>query len=302
MSTIEGPILNVGVVGTGLMGAPMVTSLLAAGHAVRVYNRTAEKTERLVAAGALPAETPAQTAAGSHIVITMLTDPDAVNAVTFGPDGILDALPFEGVHTDMSTVTPQSAASLAAAYASAGKRFVQAPVLGNKKHIADGKLLIFAGGLDDDIDACEAAWRAFSTEVRRFPDAAQASTAKLASNMLIGQMILALGQTLVYARAGGIDPSTMLDIIMASNLASPMYANKGKSLIERNFTPNFFVRHMLKDLNLASQSGSEASVPQPMNATARELFVAAVAKGFGDEDYSAVVKVLEDMAGLEIAG
>lgn len=289
--------MRVGIVGAGVMGAPMAPRLLAAGHDVVVYNRTASKIAGLIELGAKAAATPARAAAGSDVVISVVTDPDAVQAVTFGPDGIARALSDSGVHCDMSTVTPQSAEALAARYAREGRRFVQAPVLGSKKQIAEGTLIVLAGGASADIDQCERAWSAFSGQVRRFPDAQQAATTKLACNMLIAQMILALGQTLLYAQTGGVDPHAVLDIIQSSNLAAPMYGPKGKTLLDRNFTPNFFVRNMLKDLNLASLSASAFNLPQPMNAAARELFVSAVARGYGDEDYSAVVKVLEDLAG-----
>lgn len=293
--------MRIGFVGTGILGTPMVERLLAVRNEVAVYNRTPAKLERLRELGAVVAKTPAEAADGNEVVISVVTDPEAVLAVTNGPNGIATALQASSVHCDMSTVTPQSAARLAAEYAAHGGRFVQAPVMGSKKQIIESTLVILAGGSDDDIDICERAWSAFAGQVWRLPDAEQAATSKLACNMLIAQMIVALGQTLLYARKGGVDPAIVLDIIQSSNLAAPMYASKGKTLIERNFTPNFFVRNMLKDLNLAALSASEFALPQPLNATARELFVSAVARGYGDEDYSAVVKVLEDLAGESAA-
>ncbi len=291
--------MRVALVGTGIMGAPMASRLLAAGHAVVAYNRTAAKLEPLAARGVATAATPREAATDADVVISMVTDPAAVAAVSLGPDGILGALSDSAVHCDMSTVTPQSAKVIADEYAVAGKRFVQCPVMGSKKQIADGTLIVLAGGADTAIDFASVAWSAFVGQERRFPNAEQAATAKLACNMLIAQMILGLGQSLVFAKAGGVDPQVVLDIIQSSNLAAPMYGSKGKTLIERNFTPNFVVRNMLKDLNLAEASADEAAIVQPMNSEAVKLFDYAVKWGYGDEDYSAVVKVLEEMAGLD---
>jgi 3-hydroxyisobutyrate dehydrogenase-like beta-hydroxyacid dehydrogenase len=293
--------MRIGLVGAGIMGEPMGSRLLAAGHEVRVYNRTQSKAQPLIDKGAVFARTPALASQSSDVVISMVSDPAAVAALSLDSDGILGALPATAVHCDMSTVTPGFALHMAESYARRNRRFVQAPVLGSKKQIADGTLIVFAGGADQDIDRCQDAWSAFASTVRRFPAADQAATTKLACNMLIAQMILGLGQSLLYARKGGVDPGIVLEIIQESNLAAPMYGSKGKTLLSRNFAPNFFVRHMLKDLNLAAQSAADAGLPQPMNAAARELFVAAMAQNHGDEDYSAVVKVLEDLAGVNLS-
>ncbi|HEY3331554.1 MAG TPA: NAD(P)-dependent oxidoreductase [Capsulimonadaceae bacterium] len=293
--------MKVAIIGTGVMGAPMVERLLAAKHEVHVFNRTRHKAAPLEALGATVCDSPALATADSDLVISMVTDGDALVEVALGDNGILPALRSDAVHCDMSTITPEDATRIHALYADASKRYVQAPVLGNKKHIADGKLLVFAGGADGDIDTCERALSAFACEVRRFPTPAQAAAAKLSCNMMIGQMILGLGQSLVFAKKSGLDPGIMLEIIMASNLAAPMYANKGKTIAARDFTPNFFVRHMLKDLDLAARSGDVAGIKQPMNEAARQLFQKAAASGLGDQDYSAVVKVLEELASVEIA-
>jgi len=293
--------MRIGLVGAGIMGEAMGRRLLAAGHEMHVYNRTPSKAQPLLDHGAILARTPAMASLSSDVVISMVSDPVAVASVSLEVDGILGAIQGSAVHCDMSTVTPKFASQMAQAYAARDRRFVHAPVLGGKKQIADGTLIVFAGGADPDIDQCENAWRAFASEIRRFPNASQPATTKLACNMLIAQMILGLGQSLLFASKGGVDPQIVLDIVQASNLAAPMYASKGKSVLGRNFTPNFFVRHMLKDLNLAAQSAVDNGIPQPMNSIARELFVAALAQGHGDEDYLAVIKVLESLTGATIS-
>ncbi len=199
----------------------------------------------------------------------------------------------------MSTVSPAWSLQMAATYGQRQRRFVQAPVLGSKRQIQEGTLLVFGGGAAQDVELCEGAWRAFSSRVWRFDSPDQAASVKLACNMLLAQMILGLGQSLVFARKSGVGPATFLEILQASAMASPMFASKGRTLLERNFAANFVVRNMLKDLSLAADAGREAGAPLPLNGLARELFLAADQQGWGEEDYSAAVKVLEFLAGIE---
>ena len=291
--------MEVGVVGLGIMGHAMAERLLDAGHTVRIYNRTKEKAQDLLARGAVWANSPAE-AARAEVVITMVSDPAAVAEVSLGENGILAGLSLQGIHCDMSTVAPAWTRQISETYASRGRQFVQAPVLGSKKQVQEGSLLVFGGGAEENVATCEEAWSAFAKRTWRLPSAEQAATAKLACNMLIAQMILGLGQSLLFARKGGVDPAILLDILANSALGAPMYASKGKTLLARDFEANFFVRHMLKDLSLAADAGRDNNAPLLLNGLARELFVSAVGLGWGDEDYSAVVKVLDQMAGTTL--
>jgi 3-hydroxyisobutyrate dehydrogenase-like beta-hydroxyacid dehydrogenase len=292
--------MRVGLIGLGVMGAPLAERLLDAGHALTLYNRTREKAEPPLARGAAWADSPAAVAAETEVVLSIVSDPAAVEAITFSSDGILAGIGPISIHCDMSTVGPGWARRIAARYAEAGRRFVQAPVLGSKRQIEEGELLVFGGGPEEDVARCEPLWRAFAARVWRLPTADQAATTKLACNLLIAHMILGLGQSLVFAQKGGVSPAKILDILDSSALGAPMYRSKGKTLLERNFNANFYVQHMLKDLSLAADAGRETCTPLPLNGLSRELFIAAAQHGWGEEDYSAVVKVLEQMAGVTL--
>lgn len=292
--------MRVGVIGLGIMGGAMAQRLLETGHEVFVYNRTRVKAEPLLVQGAQWAETPAAVAQQSEVVISIVTDPAAVEQITFGENGILPALPHESVHCDMSTVSTTWTRQMAEVYQQAGKRFVQAPVLGGRRQILEGTLLVFGGGAAEDVQHCEPAWRAFSNKIWHFPTAEQATVTKLACNMLIAHMMVGLGQSLLFAAKGGVSPATLLDILSQSNLGAPMYSTKGKALLERNFQANFYVRHLLKDLSLAEEAARETNTMLPLNALTRELFVAAMQQGYADEDYAAVVKVMEGLVGMKL--
>lgn len=294
--------MRAGVIGLGIMGGAIAERLLAAGHEVFVYNRTREKAEPLLAQGAHWAHSPAEVAQHSEVVISIVTDPKAVEQITFGENGVRDALSPDSVHCDMSTVSVEWTHHMVEAYHEAGKRFVQAPVLGGRKQILEGTLLVFGGGAEEDLSRCEPAWRAFSDKIWRFAAAEQATVTKLACNMLIAHMMVGLGQSMLFAAKSGVSPATLLDILLKSNLSAPMYATKGQALLERNFRANFFVRHLLKDLTLAEEAARETNTMLPLNALTRELFVAAMQMGYADEDYSAVVKVMERLAGAELYG
>jgi len=284
--------MRVAIVGLGIMGSAMASRLIDLGHEVTVNNRTRDKAAAAVERGAVWADSPAEAASVADIVLSFVTDAKALKLVAFEPGGIRDGLGPEAVHCDMSTISPVDALEIERRYVVDGLAYVQAPVLGSWRQILEGSLLIFGGGATDSLDRCAPVWESCAKKIWRFDTVEQSAAAKLSCNILIGQMIVGLGQTLAMADAGGVDAHTMLDIIASSNLASPMYASKGKTIAEGNFKPNFIVRNMLKDLRLASDYAIDKTLSLPSNAANRELFIRAIADGFGDEDYSAVVKTM----------
>lgn len=292
--------MQVGLVGTGLMGFAMGLKIIEAGYSLKVYNRTKQKAQPLVDLGAVWCDTPGETADGSEVVISMVTNPDAVATVTLGADGILAHLPEGGVHSEMSTITPDAAGEMANAYSGTGKHYLQAPVLGSVPQIGMGTLWVYPGGDPAAIAKADPVWRSFCAQVWPHDTVQQAAGCKLAFNMMLSHMMLGFGQSLLFASAAGVDPKYWQEMLQQTAMACPMWANKGGKLLARDFTPNFFIRHMLKDLDLAEQTAKNNSLPIPFTALAREMMITAVAQGWGDEDYSACVKVLELMANRKL--
>lgn len=292
--------MRIGIAGLGIMGAALATRLLDQGADLTVTNRTAAKAAPFLERGAKWALTPGALAAESDLVISFVTNANSVSEIVHGEDGILKSLPQGSVHCEMSTVAPAQARHFADAYRQAGKQFVYAPVLGSKNQILQGVLLVFGGGEQAAVEICRPVWHLFAGRIWTLPSADKSATVKLACNMMIAHMILGLGQSMLFVKKGGVDPALILDVILASNLASPMYASKGKTILEQNFAANFVVDNMLKDLNLAVGAGLENGLSLPFVSLAREMFVAASANGHGNEDYSAVLKVLEDLAAAKI--
>lgn len=283
------------------MGHAMGVRLMACGHQVTVWNRTRAKAEPLVQAGALLAKTPSEAAAGASVVISSVKDDAALRAVALGPDGILAGLRADAVHAETSTVSPIIAAELADIYNREGRRFVHCPVLGNKRHIAEGKLLFFCSGDPSSIEMAKGALSALGDRFWTFDEPERAAAIKLACNMLIATMICGLSQSLVFGKKYGVPPELLLEIIQSSNLASPMYQNKTMQILARNWSANFFVDNLAKDVTIALDSGRQSGIAQPVLAVIQQLLIEASAKGYGLEDYSAVSKVFEDLAGVELA-
>jgi len=291
---------SIGFVGLGLMGECMATRLLNAGYKVSVFNRTKEKAKALVAGGAQWCESPRLVAAQSEIVLSMVSNSEALIEIATGMEGVIRGLREGNIHIDMSTVSPEVTKQLGEEYAKKNCSFLHSPVLGSVPQATDGPLLLFVGGSNEPFRRAEEVLKVLGSRIWRFDRPEQASHTKLLCNLFIAGMGTTLAQALVYATKASVNPETLLDIIGHSSLSAPMYQTKGKSILERNFAPRFFVEHMLKDVNLILESGRTINAPLPTARAAEELFSAAVRAGFGKEDYSAVVKVVEKQAGVEV--
>ncbi len=292
---------TVGFIGLGIIGMPMAERLLEQGLSLVVWNRTAEKADTLVRRGAARAATPGELATRSEIVITMVTDGQALEAVTLGSDGIAGALVPGKVHCDMSTIDPETSRRLAAHYATRGVHFLHAPVLGSKRAAAAGTLLIFAGGPREGFQKCAPVFAALGQKNWHWDQAPTATCVKLACNLLLGGMMELFAESLVLAAKAGVAPPTMLEIIGASALRAPMYQGKGETIAQRNFTPNFYLRNMLKDLNLVLDAGKQLGVELPATRAVRSAFAAAAEHGLAEQDYSAVIRWLEQQSATRVA-
>jgi glyoxylate/succinic semialdehyde reductase len=290
---------SVGFIGLGMMGRPMAARLQKAGFQLAVHNRTKQKAASFVEEGATWCDSPLEVAEKSEIVFSMLSNSEALSECAFGSHGVLKGARKGGVHVDMSTVSPAITKELAERYRNAGCIFLHSPVLGSVPQATDGSLLLFVGGNGAGFLRAEPALKTLSNRIWRFENPEQASYMKLLCNMFIAGMGTTLAQALVFAEKANVDPYILLDVLNHSALNAPMYQTKGKSMLERNFAPRFFVEHMLKDLNLMIQAGRELDVALPSTEVAQKLFSEAAEAGFSKEDYSAVIKVLERQSNLE---
>lgn len=290
---------EIAFIGLGVIGAPMAGRLLDSGHRLAVWNRTPAKAQPLVARGARQVASPRAAAEAAGVVVTMLTDGAAVLDLAARPDGLLAGLAPGKVHCDMSTIDLASSRRLAELYRRHSIDFVHAPVLGNRHAAAEGQLLVFAGGPAAARERTQPVFDALARRVWGWDLPEQGTAMKLAANLLLGGMMEILAEAMVFAAGAGLDPRALLEVVGDSALAAPMFQSKGHMILHRNARPNFYLRHMRKDLDLILASAGELKIPLPVTAAAREAFAAAE-PGAGERDYSAVVEWLEGQAGVQV--
>jgi 3-hydroxyisobutyrate dehydrogenase-like beta-hydroxyacid dehydrogenase len=291
-------VAELGFVGLGTMGGGVVRRLLAAGHAVTVWNRTREKAEPLLEAGASWADTPRSVAERSEIVFTMVTNTAAVQAVTEGPDGILAGLGPGKVYVDMSTASPANTRAVAETVVAVGAQMLDAPVSGSVITLEEGKLSIMVGGDAETFERVKPVLEAIGPRVFHLGPNGAAVTMKIAINLSLAVQMLAFSEGVLLAEKTGIGREQAVEVMLASVIASPMVAYRGPFVLEQPDEAWFDCRMMQKDLNLALELGRELEVPLPTTAVTNELLTAANAMGIGDKDFAVLFDVLASMAGV----
>ncbi len=289
---------EVGFVGLGVMGTAIVRRLLAAGHDVTVWNRTADKAAPLLAAGAQWGESPRVVAEGSELVFTMVTNTAAVQAVTEGPDGIITALGPGKVYVDMSTASPANTRALAVDVAATGAEMLDAPVSGTSIVVDQGKASLMVGGDEGTFERVKPILEAIGPRVFHVGPSGAAVTMKIAINLSLAVQMLAFSEGVLLAEKSGIPRERAVEVMLASVIASPMVGYRGPLVLGHPDEVWFDCHMMQKDLNLALELGREFEVPLPTTAVTNELLTAANGMGIGDRDFAVLFDVLARMAGV----
>lgn len=288
-----GKSLRVGFVGLGIMGSAMAMNLLKAGHRLIVWNRAAEKADRLVTAGAERADSPREVAMQCEIVISMMADPKAVAAVRDGDNGILAGLGQGTDYLDMSTVDVATTLATQTLVQARGGTFLEAPVAGSRKPAEDATLTIMAAGDALLYEKALPLLQAMGKKVLYLGEAGNAARMKLANNLVMGGMLTAFCEGMALVSATGLDPVQFLDVLDAGAMSNPMFRMKGGAVAQNGAFPVAFpLKHMQKDLRLALRMAEEAGQPLFATATVNELFKKALAEGLGDDDFAAVSRVV----------
>jgi 3-hydroxyisobutyrate dehydrogenase-like beta-hydroxyacid dehydrogenase len=290
---------EVGYVGLGVMGQSIVRRLLAAGHQVTVWNRTREKAESLLAEGARWAETPREVAAAGEFVFTMVTNTEAVRAVTEGDDGILAGLRPGAIYIDMSTASPANTHVLAERVAAAGASMLDSPVSGTSVTVDQGKASLMVGGESDAFERAKPVLESIGPTVIHVGPSGSAVTMKIAVNLSLAVQMLAFSEGVLLAEKSGIPREKAVEVMLASVIASPMVAYRGPLVLGHPDEVWFDCHMMQKDLNLALELGRQLEVPLPTTAATNELLTAANGIGIGERDFAVLFDVLARMAGVE---
>ena len=288
---------NLGFIGLGVMGNGMVKRLLAAGHTVHGYNRTKSKAQALLDNGMKWAETPAQAARAADIVFSMITDTNALRAVTEGPEGILSALGPGKTYIDMSTVSPAVSREIAGQVSAKGARMLDAPVSGSVSTLEEGKLSIMAAGERAAFDRVEPILKDIGPKVTYVGANGLAVSIKIATNLNLAVQMLAFSEGILLAEKSGIPRETAVEVFLNSVMASPMVKYRGPFVLKMPDEAWFNVNMMQKDMLLALELGRGLGVPLPTTAVTNEMLTAARAMGFADNDFAVLFETLARMAG-----
>jgi 3-hydroxyisobutyrate dehydrogenase-like beta-hydroxyacid dehydrogenase len=276
--------MQIGFVGLGAMGSAMAGRLLAAGHEVHVWNRTAQRSEALRAQGATVAATPAEAASRSQVVVTMVADDAALMSVTFGEQGIAAGLAGGAVHVGMSTVGVDAARDAAARHQAEGQRYVSVPVFGRPDAAAQGKLFLMAAGAQADLEAVSPVLDQLGQATRNIgPEPWQANMVKLLGNFMLMSMVETLAETGAVAERAGIAPATVVEALTGTIFNAPPYQNYGASIAAQRFRPaGFGLPLAQKDNRLLLAATDALGIPVPLASLLHDRFLAVRARGIGD--------------------
>ena len=289
---------RLGFIGLGVMGSRMVRRLLAAGHAVTGYNRTRSKAQDLLERGIQWGETPAKVAQAADMVLSMVANTEALQAVAGGADGLLAGLRPGAIFVDMSTVSPAVSRSLAAQVASQGAYMLDAPVSGSVSTLEEGRLSIMVGGERAAYEQALPILQDIGPKVTYVGKNGLAATMKIATNLSLAVQMLAFSEGLLLAEKSGIARETAVEVLLNSVIASPMLKYRGPFVLGEPEEAWFDVNMMQKDLRLALEMGCGLNVPLPTTAVTNELLTAARGMGLADQDFAVLFEVLARMAGL----
>uniref|UniRef100_A0A8K9XX97 Cytokine-like nuclear factor N-PAC n=1 Tax=Oncorhynchus mykiss TaxID=8022 RepID=A0A8K9XX97_ONCMY len=281
---------RIGFLGLGLMGSGIVSNLLKMGHVVTVWNRTVEKCDLFIQEGARLGRTPAEVVSMCDITFSCVSDPKAARDLVLGPSGVLQGIRPGKCYVEMSTVDPETITELSQVISSRGGRFLEAPVAGSQQVSNEGMLVILAAGDRTVYEDCSSCFQAMGKTSFFLGEVGNAARMMLILNMVQGSFMATIAEGLTLAQATGQSQHTFLDILSQGQMASTFVDQKCQNILQGNFKPDYYLKHIQKDLRLAISMGDTANHPTPMAAAANEVYKRAKALDQSDNDMSAVYR------------
>ena len=290
--------MRVAFLGLGIMGQSMATNLAKAGHEVTVWNRTPGKQVE----GARTAATPSEAAQGAEVVWMAVSDTSAVESVLFGSDGIESSLTEGMVVVDSSTISPSATRKFAERLARKGAHYVDSPMTGSKVAAEAGTLLFMVGGEEATIERLKPLYAAMGKKIFHMGEVGKGQSTKLVMNLQIALIYEGFAEALTLAAKLGIDAEKLIPLVNASMIKSGVVEYKAPFVLARDFTANFPLRLMRKDIRLALDAAKEVRAKLPALETVEEVYDLAIEDGHADLDYAATLLLLEKWAGVEVKG
>ncbi|MGW3957811.1 NAD(P)-dependent oxidoreductase [Streptomyces sp. NPDC004752] len=287
---------SIGWIGTGVMGAPMVRNLLAAGFEVTVFNRTRSKLQPLIEAGALPADDIAELSAKSDIVCTMLSDSESVREVVEGDAGVARSLRPNSLFVDFSTIHPSMSRRIARTISRGASAALDAPVSGGEIGAINGALSIMVGGEDRGFASAQAVFAAVGSRATHVGPAGSGQLVKAANQILVGGTIGLLSEALILLEHNNVSTAQALDALAGGLAGSRVLDLKGPAMVKESFDPGFRIALHDKDMQIALESLQEAHISATLTATTAQLFADAVGAGDGQLDHAAIIRTVRRSA------
>lgn len=290
---------RVGLIGTGMMGGAIATRFLRSGYKLVVYNRTKERAEVLKKLGAVVVDSPMHVARNSDIVITVVKDADAVEQVAFGDNGIVDGKHRDLVLADVSTINPVSSRAIATRLKEDGIIMLDAPVMGGPKFAEEGTLVVMVGGDKSAYERYRSVFDTMGSRTFYLGGNGSAHAMKLALNLQIAMIALALSEGITLTKGAGLNPELFLQILNSTYFKTGMSENKGPKMVKDNFETSFALRMMAKDIDTINDTAKAFNVSLPMASLAGQLYRAAANSSLGELDYTAILAFFEKINGLK---
>lgn len=285
----------------GIMGYPMARNLIRAGHDVALWSHSQDKATQLAReAGGNACESPRQVAEQSDCIFMCVGDTAMSEQVTVGPNGIIEGAKFDSVVADASTISPQVSQQIGAKLGGKAIHFLDAPCTGSKPGAEKATLTFMIGGDRQVFEKTKPFFEAMGKQFYYCGGAGKGLQAKLTQNLILANILLAFNEGMVLSTKGGIDPKLMLEILDNSAAKSGLISFKAPYILRRDFTTNFATKWMHKDISLALASAEALDVPLPLTGLTQQMFRAAIAMGYGDEDMCSTVRVMEQWAHTEV--
>ena len=293
---------EIGFIGLGIMGKPMVRNLIKAGHSLTVYDVVGSSVEEAATDGATPVSSSSEVARKCPVVITMVPDSADSEAAILGPNGVLEGASKGSTIIDMSSIAPGMSQKIAAACDAQGVGFLDAPVSGGEPGAVAGTLAIMVGGKKDVFDSHIGILEAVGASIVLCGDYGAGNTTKLANQIIVAANIEGLAEALVLVKKAGLDPNTVFEAIKGGLAGSNVMNAKAPMMVAGDFKPGFRVRLHQKDLHNALLTGKELGVPLPVTGLVQQMLGSLMNNGKADSDHSAIANFLEDMAATTISG
>jgi len=292
---------QLGFLGLGIMGYPMAQQLLKAGHEVALWTHSTAKARELAKEGKGTAcATPREVAQKADYIFYCVGDSAMDKSVAMGADGLLTGIKPGSITADCSTISPMASREIHAAFSAKGAHFLDAPCTGSKAGAEGAKLTFMIGGEKAAFDRMTPYFEIMGKRLYHCGGAGMGLEAKLTQNLVLANLMQAFAEGLVLATKNAVSPQLMLDILDNSAAKSALISAKAPFILKRDFGTNFSTKWMHKDIGLALESAKGLDLPLPLTAITQQMLQAAIAKGYGEDDFCSTIRVLEDLAGIQV--